>query len=95
MHTRGGGILPVYDLQQILFIFSYQHLLDSAPASPFPSLCLLTMSHPYQDDYRHHPGASYRPYPPRDNGDGRMYDDRSRSRSPGGTRSSPHGKTGI
>lgn len=26
MHTRGGGILPVYDLQHILIIFSYQHL---------------------------------------------------------------------
>ncbi|KAJ5768111.1 G-patch domain protein [Penicillium manginii] len=47
------------------------------------------MVHPYEDT-RQNPGPQRRAYPPRDDRDGRMYDDRSRSRSPGGTLSSPH-----
>ncbi|KAE8315620.1 hypothetical protein BDV41DRAFT_574656 [Aspergillus transmontanensis] len=35
------------------------------------------------EDNRYPPGPSHRPYPRRDDRDGRMYDDRSRSRSPG------------
>lgn len=48
------------------------------------------MVHPYEDS-RQNPGPQRRAYPPRDDRDGRMYDDRSRSRSPGGIPSSPHG----
>ncbi|KAJ5624361.1 rna-binding protein [Penicillium lagena] len=50
------------------------------------------MSHPYPDNNSRYPppGSSRRPYPSRADRDGRMYDDRSRSRSPGGTHSSPH-----
>ncbi|RJE18173.1 hypothetical protein PHISCL_09488 [Aspergillus sclerotialis] len=50
------------------------------------------MSHFYPDDNSYRPGASSRPYPPRDDRDGNMYDDRdhSRSYSPTGRRS-PHG----
>lgn len=49
------------------------------------------MVYPYPDDSRQTPGPPRRAYPPRDDRDGRMYDDRSRSRSPGGIPSSPHG----
>ncbi|KAH2770728.1 hypothetical protein KXV64_008638 [Aspergillus fumigatus] len=43
------------------------------------------MSHFNPEDSRFSPGSSHRPYPRRDDRDGRMYDDRSpsRSRSPG------------
>ncbi|KAJ6085535.1 hypothetical protein N7499_005164 [Penicillium canescens] len=51
------------------------------------------MAPPYSDQ-RHHSGQSRRPNPPRADRDGRMYDDRSRSRSPSGTSSSPHGHSG-
>ncbi|OKO97297.1 hypothetical protein PENSUB_10091 [Penicillium subrubescens] len=47
------------------------------------------MAPPYPDDSRPYSGPSRRVYPPRDDRDGRMYDDRSRSRSPGGPSHSP------
>ncbi|PWY68519.1 hypothetical protein BO94DRAFT_560923 [Aspergillus sclerotioniger CBS 115572] len=49
------------------------------------------MSHHHPEQTRYPPGPSYRPMPRRDDRDGRMYDDRSpsRSRSPGGIRSPP------
>ncbi|KAE8355146.1 hypothetical protein BDV28DRAFT_129586 [Aspergillus coremiiformis] len=44
------------------------------------------------EDNRYPPGPSHRPYPRRDDRDGRMYDDRSPSRSPGDrSRSPPRG----
>ena len=52
------------------------------------------MSAPYSDDSRNYSGPPRRAYPPRDDRDGRMYDDRSRSRSPGGIHSSLRG-TGV
>ncbi|KAI3154193.1 hypothetical protein CBS147325_1285 [Penicillium roqueforti] len=46
------------------------------------------MAPPYRND-RFSSGSSNRPFPSRNDRDGRMYDDRSRSRSPGGARSPP------
>lgn len=54
------------------------------PPSPFPSLqCLhfIIMSQHHPPDNRYPPGPGYRSYPRHDDRDGRMYDDRSRSRS--------------
>lgn len=51
------------------------------------------MAHPYPDDSRGFNGPPNRPYTARDDRDerdGRMYDDYSRSRSPGGIHTS-HG----
>lgn len=57
------------------------------------------MVHPYPDDNRHYSGPLRRGYPIRDDRDGHMYDDRSRTRSPGGMFLSPrlagHGARAI
>nr|XP_003188624.1 hypothetical protein ANI_1_3218024 [Aspergillus niger CBS 513.88] len=52
------------------------------------------MSHFHPDEARYPPGPSHRPMPRRDDRDGRMYDDRSpsRSRSPGAVTNSIHEK---
>ncbi|KAJ5377558.1 uncharacterized protein N7496_004967 [Penicillium cataractarum] len=47
------------------------------------------MAPPYSDESRPYSGPSRRMYPPRDDRDGRMYDDHSRSRSPGDHSRSP------
>ncbi|GLB13648.1 RNA-binding protein 5 [Aspergillus tubingensis] len=55
------------------------------------------MSHFHPDEARYPPGPSHRPMPRRDDRDGRMYDDRSpsRSRSPGETESTPDPVTAV
>ncbi|KAJ6112025.1 rna-binding protein [Penicillium sp. IBT 18751x] len=49
------------------------------------------MVHHYSDDSRNQFSQPRPDYRPRDDRDGRMYDDRSRSRSPSGMVPSPHG----